>query len=174
MKLFFLNLLLLVGVSSCSSSVDEEEFFNEEKESMSIYVYKDVAFTHNDSARFFSTSTGALYSKENVKSIKAVSETVDLISTSSIWSITFKGPSNTDSKVSTKVQHWGVKMTNEEFDAITNKSSFDSITIKNDNTGRGIGFKGIFLFETIEGKKGAIKVRKFNLKRVLVDIKVMK
>lgn len=158
--------------------MDEEEFFNKEKESMSIHVYKDIAFTHNDSAKFFSSSTGEMYSKENITSIEATSNTIDLVEDRNILKIAFKSPTFREGKNSeektTKIQHKDVTMTAEEFDAMKDDIALKNLTIANDNGWKTIFFKGVFLFETSNGKKGAIKVKKHDIKQIIVDIKVMK
>lgn len=170
--------LFLLGVS-CSKD-DEVKVDDKPKEAeATIIAYSDVELKLTDSNKdefgvAFSSKNGKTYkvseiNKENIGDIDIVSEV-----SKAMTAFTSLDGTKYEGATKTKIQHTEVKMTEAEFDAIKDDSSFTDLIIIDDNESQPSAYKGVILFENAAGKKGAIKVKVHNADRVLIDVKVVK
>ncbi|WP_335964476.1 hypothetical protein [Galbibacter sp. PAP.153] len=166
---------------SCSSDDDSTQEEPEVEET--ILSYQDVEFgqtTDADMGIFFSSSTGEVFNSEEAASNADVIELAYVGSESTF--IYFTSPDDSSSTEvdipnarSTKVMNAKTGVTGEMFDDIDEADDFDSIEVVNDNEAIGtLEFPVVVLFETQDGKKGAVKLKAINATRLLVDIKVVK
>ncbi|WP_456867416.1 hypothetical protein [Galbibacter sp. BG1] len=173
--------MLSLSFISCSSDDDstKEEPVVEE----TIFYYQDIELgqtTDSEIGAFFSTSTGEVFNSKEAPSHASVIELAYVGSQSTF--IYFTSPddsSATDVEIpnarSTKVMNYKTEVTGKMFDDINEADDFKNIKAVNDNESIGtLEFPVVVLFETQNGKKGAIKLKKINASRLLVDIKVMK
>lgn len=178
-KLFLLPLFAL-GLAFTSCSDDDNEPLVETKEEISTFTDVELKLVDSDNDDYgiaFSSKTGKTYkyseiSKENIADI-------DLVSFANKAFIAFDSPDENrdinqiDGVKSTKIQITGVEMTSEEFDAIKDGTMLKDLKVIHDKESVQIDYRGIILFETAEGKKGALKVKKLNAQRILFDVVVM-
>ncbi len=179
MKAKFLSSLFLFSVLfiSCSSDDDSPADGNGGEESQdSISTFTSVDFSFDNSARFFATSTGKMYSESEINDETA--KIIDVVGDSDQAFIAFVSPSveggTIPSGTVTKFQYQDVTLTAEDFEAMTDDSKLKNLTVTNQNESLPTSSKGIILFENAAGKKGAIKINAINASRLQVDIKVMK
>lgn len=176
----FVTVVLMSSIS-CSSDDGTTNMKEEEKET--IIGYTDVEFAlegNTEGGRWFASVSGKVYKEAELTQVTGA--TVDLVSVSNSAFIAFSSPDDSNNSITvpgatrTKTQHENVTMTATAFDAIKDDSALKNITITHDTESIGIsGFEGkIILFENAKGKKGAIRLKAINAKRLLVDIKVMK
>lgn len=168
----------LVGFTSCSSDDDSSEPQHEP----GIITYSDVELKLVDSdydgyGIAFSAQTGKTYKLDEITTDN-ISE-IDVVSANNQVFVAFDSPDfHEDTKIiegakTTKVQIVNVEMTVEEFEALEDVSVLANLDVVPDIQARPITFKGIVLFETQEGKKGALNFKAINARRVLFDVKVM-
>lgn len=168
-----------------------------------IRIFQDVQLgvntAHNSNAigAFFSTTTREVYTKEEVTTDNGVAIDIaffglnqnftfnKFVSPDEVQTLTFDAiPNATHTKFINLQESCGcsASMSIAEFDAITDDTLLDALTIT-ETTGGLQDFDNsvvprIVLFETEDGRKGAIKIKDFVVdgvnSYVVVDIKVMK
>jgi len=181
MKSKFLSGLLLCSILFVSCSKDDDNNNMPEtggEAEASLVTFNDVEFSLDDSARFFSTSTGMMHSAEEATTSKEIGPTIDIVGASNTGLIAFDSPSDPRTDVvegtKTKFQYQDVSITAADFEAIMDDSKLKDLTIADQNESLPISSKEVILFENAAGKKGAIKIKAINSNRLLVDIKMMK
>jgi len=174
-------------VQLTASNGSEEKQVSEEvmiAGNSAIVTYTDIAFGLNagdeEFGRFFSVSEGEIYLDSEINA--QTGPLVDLAFGSLENTLYFfEGPSESDFDIpgakATEVINFESEptFTIEEFTAIENASSFDiEIEGTNDSFGNSSIGEDVILFETAEGKVGAIYLKVVNSSRLLVDIKAEK
>ena len=163
-----------------------EEETEEEAEELSSYVlYENVEFIVDtdglDTKRFFSTSTGNLYTYNEIDA--EIGPSIDLawydMSPSNSGFLFWMSPDDLfideqiEGGTTTKMENTAGQMTVEEFDAIADESSLIDLVIENEDEAMGPqDYPTIVLFENAAGHKGAIKMKSNNGQIMIVDIKV--
>lgn len=163
-----------------------EEETEEEAEELSSYVlYENVEFIVDtdglDTKRFFSTSTGNLYTYNEIDA--EIAPTIDLawydMSPSNSGFLFWMSPDDLfideqiEGGTTTKMENTADQMTVAEFDAITDESSLVDLVIENEDEAMGPqDYPVVVLFENAAGHKGAIKMKSNDGQIMIVDIKV--
>lgn len=164
----------------------EEEVVEEETEELSSYVlYENVEFIVDtdglDTKRFFSTSTGNLYTYNEIDA--EIAPSIDLawydMSPSNPGFLFWMSPDDLfideqiEGGTTTKMENTADQMTVAEFDAITDESSLVDLVIENKDEAMGPqDYPVVVLFENAVGHKGAIKMKSNDGQIMIVDIKV--
>lgn len=192
MKKYLLSLFIVSVISfSCSKKeeptkkqeepIKKEEEEKEKKETISSYKNVELKLVSSDTKNYgvaFSSKTGKTYKVSEINKTNIAN--IDIVSFVSQPMTAFISPDDADDIKSiegatkTKIQHTNIKMTVEQFDAIKDDSALKNLTIVDDKESQPGAYKGVFLFENADGKKGAIKTKEFNSQRVVIDIKVIK
>ncbi|MCV6629984.1 MAG: hypothetical protein OIF50_09010 [Flavobacteriaceae bacterium] len=180
MKKWSIGILIVCAVFvSCNKDDDKE---TSETPEATIVTYKDVALkldgsSSNEYGMAFSAANGKTYKSSELSTNIAA---IDFVTATNQVFIAFDSPmENDDTKTingarTTKIQLSNVSMTPTEFDAMEDSSKLKSLQITHDKESQPITYRGVVLFETQDGKKGAIKITAVNGSRVLFDVKVMK
>tara|TARA_R110000764_G_scaffold116237_1_gene203109 strand:- start:141 stop:854 length:714 start_codon:yes stop_codon:yes gene_type:complete len=163
-----------------------EEETEEEAEELSSYVlYENVEFIVDtdglDTKRFFSTSTGNLYTYNEIDA--EIAPSIDLawydMSPSNPGFLFWMSPDDLfideqiEGSTTTKMENTADQMTVAEFDAITDESSLVDLVIENEDEAMGPqDYPVVVLFENAVGHKGAIKMKSNDGQIMIVDIKV--
>lgn len=182
MKNYFILSLLFIGLTTMSCSSDDDNSEEVEIEE-TLLVYNDVEFGQTFDSEigiFFSTATGETFTPEMALQNGDVidfsyygSESAFIFFTSPDY-INFTELEIPNAR-STKIMNYETGITAEMFDSYDDASDFDDIEVVQDNSAIGtLDFPVVVLFETQDGKKGAIKLTAINSRRLLTDIKVMK
>ncbi|WP_299317779.1 hypothetical protein [uncultured Maribacter sp.] len=164
----------------------EEEVEEEEAEELSSYVlYENVEFIVDtdglDTKRFFSTSTGNLYTYNEIDA--EIAPSIDLawydMSPSNPGFLFWMSPDDLfideqiEGGTTTKMENTADQMTVAEFDAISDESSLVDLVIENEDEAMGPqDYPVVVLFENAAGHKGAIKMKSNDGQIMIVDIKV--
>lgn len=162
-----------------------------------IQVGINTAHSNNNIGAFFSTTTREVYKKEDVTADNGASIDIaffglnqnfsfnKFVSPDEVQTLTFDAiPNATHTKFINLQESCGcsTSMTIAQFDAITDDTLLDALTIT-ETTGGLQDFDNsiiprIVLFETQDGRKGAIKIKSFiadgTNSYIIIDIKVMK
>lgn len=181
-------LLCALSVVSCSKDEDKDEVEMEQQESETgITIHEDVKFAVDkdgvDSKRFFSTSTGKMYSFNEIDA--EIGATVDLVwydsSPSNSGFLFWEDPSdlfgNLDmpGATATKIENYEPKMSAEQYDLIERKEQLNVLTVEHSNDAMGpVEYPIAILFENASGKKGIIKMKSNDGDFMTADIKVVK
>ena len=181
-KILVLPLLVLfVGFTSCSDDDSEDEVVVEETGAILSYEDVELKLIDSDSDEYgvaFSVTTGETYKQSEV-SEENIAE-IDLISFANQVFIAFNSPDNNrdfeeiEGAKTTLIQMANVEMTAEEFDMIEDDTLLKDLTVVNDDESQPITYRDVVLFETAEGKIGAIKINLLNAERISIDVKVIK
>ncbi|WP_405397458.1 hypothetical protein [Maribacter sp. Asnod2-G09] len=188
-KNFLLICLFITAFSVISCSDDNEDVMeqNEEEtaELASFVLYENVEFEVDtdglDTKRFFSTTTGDLYSYDEIDA--DIAPTIDLawydMSPSNPGFLFWMSPDDLfqdeqiEGGTTTKMENTANQMTVEEFDAITDESALVDLVIENEDEAMGPqDYPVVVLFENAAGHKGAIKMKSNDGQIMIVDIKV--
>lgn len=180
MKKLVLSILFLsVLITSCS----KDDSPTPEEPEVTISKYKDVELKLDnvDSDTYgiaFSSKTGKTYKASEITTDNI--KDIDIVSFNFTAFISFMSPHEAESTkdkdgvTTTKIQHTNVTMTVEEFDALEDDTKLKALTVTNDKEALESTYRGVILFENAAGKKGAIKVKALNSKRILFDVVVQK
>lgn len=158
----------------------------EEAEELSSYVlYENIEFIVDtdglDTKRFFSSSTGNLYTYNEIDA--EIAPIIDLawydMSPSNPGFLFWMSPDDLfqdeqiEGGTTTKMENTADQMTVAEFDAITDESALIDLVIENEDEAMGPqDYPTIVLFENAAGHKGAIKMKSNDGQIMIVDIKV--
>ncbi|SHK30793.1 hypothetical protein SAMN04488007_2696 [Maribacter aquivivus] len=168
-----------------TEEIVEEETEEEAEEFSSYILYENVEFIVDtdgvDTKRFFSTSTGNLYTYNEIDA--EIAPTIDLawydMSPSNPGFLFWMSPDDLfqdeqiEGGTTTKMENTADQMTVEEFDAIADESSLVDLVIENEDEAMGPqDYPTIVLFENAAGHKGAIKMKSNDGQIMIVDIKV--
>ncbi|MDO6472449.1 hypothetical protein [Maribacter sp. 1_MG-2023] len=190
-KSFLLMCLFLISFSVISCSDDDEDVMeqNEEEtiELASFVLYENIEFEVDteglNTKRFFSTTTGDLYSYDEIDA--EIAPTIDLawydMSPSNRGFLFWMSPDDLfqdeqiEGGTTTKMENTADQMTVEVFDAIADESSLIDLVIENEDEAMGPqDYPTIVLFENAAGHKGAIKMKSNDGQIMIVDIKVVR
>jgi len=179
-KLIVLSLVaVFVAFTSCSD--DSEDPIVEVNGEISTFENVELKLVDSDTEAYgvaFSTTTGLTYKRDEVTEDNVGD--IDLASFTNQAFIAFNSPDQdavikeVEGAKSTKIQMTNVEMTAEEFDAMEDDILLKDQTVTDDNESQPIDYKGVVLFETAEGKIGALKINLLNAERISVDVKVIK
>lgn len=173
-------LTLFVGFTSCSDDDGEDPVVevNGEISSFENIELKLIDSDSDDYGIAFSMTTGKTYKYSEVDSDNVAE--IDLVSFANQAFIAFDSPDENDilkeieGVKSTKIQLTNVMMTADEFDTIEDDTLLKDLTVVNDNESQPITYRDVVLFETAEGKIGALKINLLNAARISFDVKVIK
>ena len=185
MKLRFLTFAFIGSILFISCTKDDvEENLKDAVENAAgvlddVSTFEDVTFSidsSNDSNIAFSIAEGKVFSVNNISAAQL--STVELVSNSNQVFIAFDSPKESDLKGTkeTKIQHTNVSLTKEGFEAITDSRILSEFEVKEDNESiQYTEAEGkVLLFETQEGRIGAILIKDVLRESFVVDIKVAK
>ncbi|PKA98381.1 hypothetical protein B0O79_2067 [Flavobacteriaceae bacterium MAR_2009_75] len=183
LKSFFIFSFLFISCSKDDNNTEEEVIEDES----TIVVYEDIKFAVDedgvDSKRFFSTSSGQLYTFSEID--EEIGYTVDLIwydmSPTNSGFLFWEEPNDLFGDLSMpgaraiKIENYEPSMSPDDFDNIENSDQLMSLTVENSNSAMGpVNYPLAILFENADGKKGIIKMKSNDGEFMTVDIKVMK
>ncbi len=184
-KLHFLSYLLLVFVFASCSDDDTTEVAKDEEtptvENLLSYTDVTLKLTSSDSEDHgvaFMSLDGTT-AKEDEITTDNIGK-IDFVSATNQAFISLDSPHEADETkdvegvLTTKIQHSGVEMTAEEFEALATNDDLKDLSVTHDRETVAISYKGVLLFEKADGKKGAILVKSIGSDRVRFDVKVQK
>lgn len=178
--------MLLCTLVFVSCSKDEEEDVEQQQPDSGITVHENVKFAVDqdgvDSKRFFSTSTGKMYSFNEIDA--EIGATVDLVwydsSPSNSGFLFWEDPSDLFGDLDmpgatvTKIENYEPSMTSDQYDLIERKEQLNVLTVNHSNDAMGpVEYPVAILFENAKGKKGIIKMKSNDGDFMTADIKVV-
>tara|TARA_R110002074_G_scaffold161480_3_gene319297 strand:+ start:26143 stop:26838 length:696 start_codon:yes stop_codon:yes gene_type:complete len=165
-----------------------EEVVEEDTDSevlLSFEIYENIEFAVDtdglDTKRFFSTSTGTMYTYNEINA--EIGPTIDLawydMSPSNSGFLFWDSPDSLfqskqiEGATGTKMENTGDQMTVAEFDSITEEGQLNSLIIEHENEAMGpVDYPVVVLFQNAAGHIGAIKMKSNDGQIMTVDIKV--
>lgn len=179
--LLFPLLVLFIGFSSCSDDENDDEVMVETAGEISTFENVELKLVDSDTEEYahgFSVTTGLTYKRSETTSSNVAE--IDLSSFANQSFIAFNSPDQDtvfkefDGAKTTLIQMANVQMTAEEFDTMEDDTLLKDLKVVHDNESQPIDYRGVVLFETAEGKVGAIKINLLNAERISIDVKVIK
>jgi len=171
-------------IVSCSKDEKEPEQQLPEK---GITTYENIKFAVDkdgvDSKRFFSTSSGKLYSFNEIDA--EIGATIDLVwydsSPSNRGFLFWEDPNDLfgdldmPGATATKIENYEPSMPAEQYDLIERKEQLNVLTVTHSGDAMGpVEYPVAILFENATGKKGIIKMKSNDGDFMTADIKVVK
>ncbi len=170
---------------SCSKDEDNTPI-EEPQNTASLLVREDVQFAvgqdGTDSKRFYATSTGKMYSFDEIDA--EIGATIDLVwydsSPTNPGFLFWESPDNLfgdlemPGATATKIENYQPSLNAEQFDLIENKEQLTILPVTHSEDAMGpIEYPVTILFENSQGKKGVIKMKSNDGTFLTVDIKVV-
>lgn len=181
-KIKFLIAICISSVFISCSDDDSDfpgDFVDTSDDVISSYTNVSLSYITSNDDRVFASVNGRTYDEDAI--IDEIGPIIDLVSVSDQNMVKFISPNNEMSitipgATDTKIQHLDVSVSASDFDNIEDDELLKDITVVNDDESIAANdaINSIILFENANGRKGAIKIKSFNLSAILVDVKVLK
>ncbi len=182
-KAFLLCTLVFV---SCSSEDEEETMTENPVPESGLVEYTDVKFAVDqdgvESARFFSTISGEMYSFNEIN--EEIGATIDLVwydsSPTNQGFLFWESPDDLfgdlvlPGATATKIENYQPTLSGDQFKLIERKEQLNVLTVEHSDDAMGpIAYPVAILFENAAGKKGIILMKSNDGEFLTVDIKVV-